>query len=52
MTLIFVLEDYISLWYNIKKKSGSEPDPLDLIISKRMTTEEGGGNIFRPLFIV
>ncbi len=49
MTLIFVLEDYISLWYNINKKSGSEPDQLDLIKSIRKTTEEGDGNIFRPL---
>ena len=49
MTLIFVLEHYISLWYNINKKSGSEPDSFDLIMSKRNTTEEGDGNIFRPL---
>ena len=49
MTLFFVLEHYTSLWNNINKKSGSEPDSFDLIISKRNTTEEGDGNIFRPL---
>ena len=49
MTLFFVLEHYISLWYNINKNSDSEPDSLNLIMSKRMTTEEGDGNIFRPL---